>query len=262
MNHLGNNNMERRRIVIIPSHLIKLSFIFMFIASLLSCSEPTEEDYAPYLEFQSEWNDDALTSSGFPKGKVSFSNDIQYIGSDSFILYKVASCQIHLFAAIDSAGGLERLYWIQYEGYLPRKLLPSPYNLKPGGLKYDYSEDPQREKIAGKDFYVKPGNFTIDFSDEELQGQNSPDDSDFLHVGRLLFQNGLNLNSEVLSVRMVHLSPDKSKELMIIYYELLDDNDERVAALEDKGIESVNWPEVSRELIDRAIEGINLEFQE
>ncbi len=234
--------------------------ILILMNSLSSCSSPSPEEYEPYLKFQAEYAVDKLISTGFPKGEVSFDSTIQYIGSESFILYKVARCEIHLFAELDSSGGYERIYWIQYEGYLPGKLLPFPANLKPGGLTYDYNDDPYRASIADEEFYVRTGNFTIEFSEADLNGKSDEDDSDFLNVARILNQKGININSEVLSVRMVYLNEDKSDELMIIYYESLGDDDHRVKALEGQGKESPQWDSVSSDLLSRAKAGIHLTF--
>lgn len=241
-------------------HLKRTLLVFLSIILIISCSSPSSEEYDSFLEFQGELVNVALISSSFPEGSISFDSSIQYIGSKSFILYKVARCEIHLFAELDSLGGYERLYWIQYEGYLPGKLLPFPANLKPGGLTYDYIDDPYRESIAGKEFYIKTGNFKIEFSEAELNGKSDEDDSDFLNVARLLNQKGININSEVLSVRMVHLNEDKSDELMIIYYESLGNDDHRVKTLEGQGKTSPQWDFISNDLISRAKAGITLTF--
>ncbi|NNF36920.1 MAG: hypothetical protein HKN68_22650 [Saprospiraceae bacterium] len=235
--------------------------LFFSIIVIVSCSNPSDKEYGPFLEFQAELVNDSLISSSFPEGSISFEKNIQYIGSKTFILYKVARCEIHLFAELDAQGGFERLYWIQYEGYLPGKLLPFPANLKPGGLTYDYNDDPYRESIADKEFYVKTGNFNVEFSDSELNGKTGEDDSDFLNVARILNQKGININSEVLSVRMVQLNEDKSDELMIIYYESLEEEDQKIKALEGKGKASSQWDSVSSDLILRAKTGIHLTFK-
>ena len=238
-----------------------LGFIlFIVIATFLSCSAPTKEDYAPFLEFQAEMVDSILVSSAFPKGEISFDENIKYIGSETFILYEVARCEIHLFVELDTLGGYERIFWIQYEGYLPSNLLSFPASLKPGGLKYDYSDEPHKENISGKEFYLRTGIFSIDFTEEELAGTNKPGDSDFTHVARLLYHNGININSDVLSIRMVHLNHDRNEELMIIYYESIKEEDQKIIRLEGKGKDSPNWDIVSKDLITRAKERFKLKF--
>lgn len=227
---------------------------------LHSCSSPNDDEYAPYLNYQASISGQTLHSNKFPKGSITFDSSTVHIGSESFILYKVATCEIHLFGELDGKGGFKRLYWIQYEGYLPKNLLPFPLKLKPGGPKYNYTQDPYQSIIGGKDFYIKTGTFPIEFTKEELLAERKNKDSDFLHVGRLLDHGGIDINGEVLSVRMVHLDSLNKKELMIIYYESLEDDSSILKELENKGKESPSWPQISKELQERAIGGISIDF--
>ena len=234
---------------------------FLVMLFIISCSSPSVDDYSPFLEYQAKIHKDTLISTAFPAGSISFNTEIEYIGSETFILYNVARCEIHLFAKLDSQGAYKRIYWIQYEGYLPKNLLPFPLKLKPGGPKYNYSQDPYKSEIAGKQFHVRPGTFPIEFTKEEIVADSKKNDSDFLHVARLLYQNGIDINGEVLSVRMVHLDSLSKNELMIIYYESLKKGSPIHSKLDNKGKESPEWKEISKALQERAINGISIDIK-
>src|SRR5205085_3757302 len=42
-----------------------------------------------------------------------------YAGGDHFVLQGVADCEIHVFVEADAGHRVRRLYWIQFEAYLP-----------------------------------------------------------------------------------------------------------------------------------------------
>ena len=235
-----------------PKSLISILFI-----CLLGCSESDPADFNQFLTFQARLVGDTLVSSAFPECTISFDESFEYIGSDNFILYGVARCEIHLFAERDSGDSYKRIYWIQYEGYLPSKYLPFPQNLKPGGLKYNYSKDPSRHLIDGREFYARGGKMNIDLPYEEITAEFSSGDSDFLRAARLLYKNGIDINDEVLSTRLVHLDPTKKKELMIIYYESIENNN---WINNDFLNAETLWEERSKEILRRVEEGIRLKF--
>lgn len=241
--------------------LTKILFGLLFLI-FWSCTAPSNDEYAPLLAYQSTIDGHSLHSKEFPKGTISFDQGIEYIGGETFILYEVARCEIHLFGELTGDGAYKRLYWIQYEGYLPKKLLPFPLSLKPSPLRYDYSEDPYRLDIAGRTFYTGNSYHLINRSEEYLNAENGLKDSDFAHVACLLKRNGVNINAEVLGVRMVYLDPSRQKELMVIYYEVIENDQLSIEKLEGEGENSSLWTEVSRDLRNRASHGIQITFAE
>jgi len=44
-----------------------------------------------------------------------------YVGSERFNLYGVADAEVHVFIEADAAKRMKKLYWIQFESYLPAK---------------------------------------------------------------------------------------------------------------------------------------------
>ena len=70
-----------------------------------------------------------------------------YVGSDRFTLYGVADCEIHVFVEADARHRLRRLYWIQFESYLPS--LPDK--------SYDYAKGNTGMMIGGIKTWVRAG---------------------------------------------------------------------------------------------------------
>ena len=71
----------------------------------------------------------------------------KYLGGERFNLYGVADAEVHLFAETDSQGGLARLYWIQFESYLPSR--PE--------LSYNYAEGNRRVELWGTTTWLRAG---------------------------------------------------------------------------------------------------------
>lgn len=77
------------------------------------------ENLGSYLEFQVTIEDNTLISKGFPEGRITVDESFNYVDGETFIRYEVARCEIHLYAEADESGRILRLYWFQFEGYLP-----------------------------------------------------------------------------------------------------------------------------------------------
>ena len=131
-----------------------------------------------------------LVSKGFPGGTVAVDDGLSYVDGEAFILYDVACFEVHLFAEADEGRRVLRLYWFQFEGYLPSAV--------PRG--YDYSGDPCRTVVGGHEFYDSVRYFNV--ADSRA---GWPDDSDTMHVLRLLEREGYRLEGDVMSFRLVRL---------------------------------------------------------
>jgi len=234
----------------------------MGIIICTSCSSPTLSDYAPYLKFQAKFESGVLKSDAFPRGAIKFDEDIKYIDSETFILYNVARCEIHLFGEIDDNKKYKRLYWIQYESYLPNSLLPEPMRILGKNPTYNYADEPHQVEIGGRKFYTSNSYHFINKSEEYLTSKNGTEDSDFAHVARLLYRNGININAEVIGTRMVFLDPSKKKELMIICYEVMDKDILSSDKLDEAGENSPLWTKVSSEARKRASMNLEISFLE
>jgi hypothetical protein len=60
-----------------------------------------------------------LTSPSLPLIRIKFDKAFKYVGSQSFILYDRSQVEQHFFVDADDKGHIERMYMIQFEGYLP-----------------------------------------------------------------------------------------------------------------------------------------------
>ncbi len=219
--------------------------MLLILCSSLHTGCMDSQDVEQYLAYQATVDGQQIISTGFPAGSVAFDSTLTYVGSDSFILYSIARCEIHLFADVDEQQRVQRLYWVQYEGYLP-SLIPRSYN---------YSDEPFRTEIAGKTFYDGDNYYNID----EEKSEWAPD-SDIAHVFALLEKEGYQFDGEVMRIRLVHLDEQKKNELMIIYMEPMDGPGLSIEELGPGGKTTNAWTEAASALRTRALAGMTLSF--
>ena len=172
-----------------------------------------------------------LTSTDLPPIRLKFDRKFKYVGTQSFTLYGVAQAEQHFFVDADDQGRIRRLYWIQFEGYLPSN---------DHSYKYPIT---QQTDLAGLTFIA-------DASALDLKTRRVRAGSDTEHAWTFLTDKGYRIASDyALSQRLVHLiGDDRRNELMIIYVEpskVLEDNSER-------------WPAVSADLLKRASKGFSI----
>lgn len=164
---------------------------------------------------------------------------VQYAGAARWVLYGVADCEVHVFVEADSAKRVSRLYWIQFEGYLPH--ISASYN--------SYNSPVRVDLGGGREFIVDGGLFRTTTA--------SRPGSDRERVLEMLKAKGYVIPPEMLTRRMVHLpTPDRRKELMIIYAEDLAPTGFTIADLATGGKSAAELPRLERELLQRAVEGI------
>ena len=60
-----------------------------------------------------------IKSKDTPAVELEFGKDFKYAGGHRFVLYDVANAEQHFFVDADKDGRIKRLYWVQFEGYLP-----------------------------------------------------------------------------------------------------------------------------------------------
>lgn len=211
----------------------KLIFLLLFFA----CTQTPV-----VVNSQASVQGQTITSTGFPQGSISFDSSFTYVGVDTFVLYDVARCEVHLFVQADSARNVQRLYWVQFEGYL-------------AGLDhtYDYSGDPRRTLINGFTFYDRSRYYNA-----ETAAANPRKGSDREHVLKLLESSGYRIKGDVMTLRLVRLDTSSRNELMIIYAEDLGQHGLSVADL-DRSPQT--WEAVSDGLRTRALAGMTLTMQ-
>jgi hypothetical protein len=189
-----------------------------------------------------------LTSDETPRVRIQFGNGFKYAGGQSFVLYDIASAEQHFFVDADAQGRVRRLYWVQFEGYLPSNTHTYNYKSKNivniGGL--DFIADAQARQIPAPDPGVasQPGNRI----------------SDGDHARAFLSARGYHLASnEALWQRLVHMTDATNRsELMIIYLEALEGTGLKAADLNEGGKAAGRWESVSKELLERAKTGMTI----
>jgi len=142
-----------------------------------------------------------ITSADTPKVKVTVAPEFRYIGGDRFNLYDVAEAELHLFVEADSNKRVKRLYWVQFEGYLPTN-------------NHTYNYKGESTQLGGLSFFtdvrLRPG--TVE----------APPNSDGGHAMALLEKNGYSVEGDPIRERLIHLpGEDRRNELMIIYMEFV-----------------------------------------
>jgi hypothetical protein len=179
-----------------------------------------------------------LVSQRDPAVDIKLPKSARYLGADRFLLTDRTlgdfdDCELHAFVDSKDGRNIRKLYWVQFEAYLPSH--PS--------LHHTY-DSPRRLTIGGLDFYVdtwvSPG------------GTPAEPGSDQAHLDSLLESKGYQ-RGDSMSVRLVHLiDAAKRKELMIIYAEDLAPTGYTAAQLKEGGAGHANWAAIEEGLIRRA----------
>jgi hypothetical protein len=133
----------------------------------------------------------AIISERDLRARIDLPQSVEYAGADRFVLYGIADCELHAFVESDAQKNVQRLYWVQFEGYLPSK--PDLHH------KYD---SPRHTTIGGLDFYVDTWVRAAD--DKTTPG------SDLEHIQVLVRAKGYKLPAGMMSVRLVHLLDRRS----------------------------------------------------
>ncbi len=176
----------------------------------------------------------AIVSANDPGVRIQLPESAQYVGADRWVLYDVADCELHAFVEADPRKNVQRLYWVQFEGYIPSK----------PDLQHEY-DSPRHATIGELDFYV----------DTWVRPDNAQTEkgSDREHIEALLRQKGYRMPAGMMYVRLVHLlDQQKRKELMIIYGEDLAPTGFSAADLSEGGKAFAQWPNIDKNLVDRA----------
>jgi aminopeptidase N len=181
-----------------------------------------------------------LTSMKEPNVQVELPSTAHYVGADRWVLYGMADCELHALVEADEQKNVQRLYWIQFEGYLPTR--PELHHT------YDSA---RHAPIGGLDFYVDTW--------VEAGAANDEAGSDSEHIKALVRAGGYRLPAALMSVRFVHLlDQEKRKELMIIYSEDAATTGFAASDLRPGGKAHNQWPEIADGLVQRGLNRILL----
>ena len=180
-----------------------------------------------------------IISDSLPAADLTFANDFHYVGSQVINLYGSADAEQHIFVA-GPPGQIERIYWVQFEHYLPTN--NHTYNYRPertteiGGLQFIYD--------------VKAySDYSADIQDPRSDGGA---------VAALLKKNNLARPARVARVRMFHLpSADRRSELMIIYGEALPAQSPIPASQEGTALDTED-PAAAKLVLQHAIQGLTI----
>jgi len=182
-----------------------------------------------------------ITSERDPRVRIHLPNSAQYVGADRWVLYNMADCELHAFVDADSGKNVQRLYWVQFEGYLPTK----------PDLKHTY-DSPRHANLGGMDFYVDTW---VRTREAEMQPG-----SDLEHIVALIRTRGYQLPAGMMNVRLVHLLDEhKRKELMIIYGENVAESGLTAVELQPGGKRHGQWPSIEKGLLERAEKSVTIE---
>lgn len=179
-----------------------------------------------------------ITSTKNPAATIQLMDSPAYVGADRWILYGIADCELHAFVQADAHKKVQRLYWIQFESYLPTK--PE--------LHHTY-DSPRHTQISELDFYVDTW---VAPTNEHMKT-----DSDVEHIHNILQTHGYTLPPGMMSVRLVHLlDQEKRRELMFIYSEDVASTGLTASELRNGGPAHGQWPKIEKDLIERAEKSI------
>lgn len=181
-----------------------------------------------------------LISERDPAVRIQLPQAVQYVGADRWLLYGMADCELHAFVGADPHKNVERLYWVQFEGYLPSR----------PDLHHTY-DSPKHATIGGLDFYVD--------SWARATAAKTQAGSDFEHIMALVRAKGFHVPQAMMYLRLVHLLDEqKRKELMIIYAEDLGPAGFTAADLQPGGKDYARWPGIADALLERAKKRIEI----
>jgi len=223
----------------------KVLFLIAALVSLIGYSQPIAPAQAARETSIARQNvrsvkGQILSSTEMPAIHLKFDKAFKYVGSQSFILYDVARAEQHFFVDADKQGRIRRLYWVQFEGYLPSNTHSYNYRVN------------KTVNLAGLDFIA-------DAYARNIKGNLGRPDSDGNRARLYLEGKGYRMASDdFMSQRLVHLvDKEKRNELMIIYTEDLSEMG-LTAADVTGGRAAAKWDEISKGLLERSLSGMKV----
>lgn len=169
-----------------------------------------------------------------------------YAGHERFNLYGVADAEIHVFVDADAAKKVQRLYWVQFESYLPSN-----------DHRYNYAEGNTRHDLWGAATWVSAG--------PRRTSETGRPGGDREAMMRILARGGYTAPPEMQGVRLVQILDDPEgtghgrKELMLIYAEDLAPTGKTYAELVANDELTPAYGPLEKPLIDRAIAAFTIE---
>jgi hypothetical protein len=205
-------------------HVINLlTLVFLCFAAFAEAQSPLRTVSGKVVESQID-----------PSASIEVLADATYVGAVRFTLYRVADCEIHLFVDADASKRIRRLYWVQFEAYLPEK--PT--------LRYTHHPAYSPVEMSGLSFYQRA---------RFGQSSDVPDvGSEADRVYALLKEKGYSLPPETVNVTYKHFMSDMRKELLLIFIEDMSLSGTSFAELEKDGAVQPSWKPIAEKLQARA----------
>jgi len=199
-------------------------------AVLLLCTVACAQSSAPERRVKGN----IITSERDPAVRIQLPRSVEYLGADRWVLYDVADCELHAWVEADPQRNVRKLYWVQFEGYVPTR--PE--------LKHTY-DSPRHATLGGMDFYVDTW--------VRARDAESKHGSDREHIEALIQAKRYKMPEGMMYVRLVHLLDEqKRKELMIIYGEDLAPSGFTAPELDTNGKAHDRWAVLDQGLVERA----------
>lgn len=199
----------------------------LLVTGLAAASEP--------LAPQRTVTGNTVVSPRDPAASIEIVPPATYIGAERFVLFGAADCEIHLFVDADADKRIRRLYWVQFEAYLPEH--PE--------LSYAPSRHYSPTTLSGLPFHQRARFGTA--ADVPKAG------SDAERGYAMLKAAGYTLPAETINATFIHY-PDAAKrtEVLVIVLEDMAPTGVTFAKLTEGGTISPSWAPVAEQLLDRA----------
>jgi hypothetical protein len=185
-----------------------------------------------------------VTSTRMPAARIQVPTTARYVGAHRWLLFDVADCEVHVFVEADSARRVQRLYYVQFESYLPSH----------AGAYQDHANDVGAITKGGFHFGLRP-NFGR--SDEPTRPGSEPE-----HVFRLVRDAGYVLPAHFANLRLMTIvGPQRRHELIIYYIEDLAPSgytSDRLVVDSAKRIIAPAWATISADMQRRALAAIQV----
>ena len=187
--------------------------------------------------------DHCLYSSDLPPLRVQFANNLDYLGNLKSTVYETAQIDNYYFAERDNQGIIQRIVYLQFESYFPDVDAPHDYpSLKPiqlGNLAFCYDGGVRTYRQSRID-------------------EQRPD-SDIAQTVAFLKEKGVQFKDGEFygSLRFVHLTGNKSEEVLILYLERLQEADIPADVIA-RSRNSDEWPSFCAEFLARALRSFTI----
>ena len=141
-----------------------------------------------------------LDSPRFPAMKFQFTPEFKYVGAQRFQMKASSDVEQHVWAETDAEKHIQRLFWLQYEGFLPNN-----------DFTFDYEQQPLNMQHGGLQW--KCNMFMI------VPRRDEDPDTDGARFRSFLRSKGVHIPPQYVQLRCFHVAEDGRNELMMIYLE-------------------------------------------